>query len=204
MALQAPLHLQRRFLPHERHLVDPPMARDTANAFLDVDAVIKVDKVRQVVDACPHDWSIAAKTRTYGFEHRARCPDLGMTGHTGLGRGQTGEGGLFDGRVTVPAVDTKATDVMFMAKGNGLRPDDACLRHVGRARDCRHEPQQRKQHKDSAKDTQPGNRVGTRMEYLRHEQTYASRLCAKPVHQTLSSIYCIRHHCQVFIVLRTY
>jgi len=142
MAFQAPLHLQRRFLPHERHVVDPPMAGDTANAFLYVDAVIKVDKVWQVVDSRPHDRSIAAKARTYGFEHRARCPDLGMTGHTGFGRGQTGKGGLFDGRVTVTAVDAKAANMMFMAKRDGLCPDHACLRQVGGARDRRHEPQQ--------------------------------------------------------------
>lgn len=190
MALQAPLHLQRRFLPHKRHVVDPPMAGDTANALLDVDAVIKVDKVRQVVDARPHDRSIAAEAGAYGFEHRTRCPDLGMTGHTGLGRGQTGEGGLFDGGVTVSAVDAKATDVMFMAKRDRLRPHHACLRQVGRARDRRHEPQQREQHKNSAKDTQPRNRVGTRMEYLRHEQAYASRLL--PNRSTKP--------CQVFIV----
>ena len=53
MAVHAPLHLQRLHLPHQRHLVDAPVAGFAAHPLLHVDAVVEVDEVRQVVDADP-------------------------------------------------------------------------------------------------------------------------------------------------------
>src|SRR3546814_4044648 len=55
MTGQAPLHFQRAGAPGQRHLVDTTMARRTADALVDVDAVIKIDKVRKIVNALPRE-----------------------------------------------------------------------------------------------------------------------------------------------------
>ena len=44
MAIQAPLHVQRFRLAGERHLIDPAMTRDAADALVHVNAVIEVDE----------------------------------------------------------------------------------------------------------------------------------------------------------------
>ena len=46
MASDAPLHIKRIFLHHERHLIDTPVTTYTTHAFTYVNAMIKVDKVR--------------------------------------------------------------------------------------------------------------------------------------------------------------
>src|SRR5438477_2335220 len=50
VAVQAPFHQQRRHLVGKRHLVDTAMTRRTADAFVNVNAVIEIDKTRQVID----------------------------------------------------------------------------------------------------------------------------------------------------------
>src|SRR5437763_15514101 len=49
MAVDAPFHLQRLLLPHQRHAVDLSVTGGAADAFMNVDAVIEVDKVGQIV-----------------------------------------------------------------------------------------------------------------------------------------------------------
>src|SRR5207245_7518762 len=58
---RSPLHLERLRLPHERHAIHGPVARRAADAFVDVNAVIEVDEVRQIVDARPQDRLAGAK-----------------------------------------------------------------------------------------------------------------------------------------------
>src|SRR5438045_587934 len=53
MAVDAPLHLERVLLHHERHLIDAPMAGLAAHPLLHVDAVVEIDEVGQVVHANP-------------------------------------------------------------------------------------------------------------------------------------------------------
>ncbi len=53
MASQAPFHLQRCLLVHERHLVDGAVAGIAADAFGDVNAVIEKDEIRKLVYARP-------------------------------------------------------------------------------------------------------------------------------------------------------
>ena len=53
VAVEAPFHLQRLLLPHQRHPVDPAVARRAADALVHVDAVVEVDEVGQIVDARP-------------------------------------------------------------------------------------------------------------------------------------------------------
>src|SRR5262249_17975228 len=53
MTFEAPLHLQRRYLIRQRHQVDSPVTGGATNAFVDVNAVIEIDEVRQIVHSSP-------------------------------------------------------------------------------------------------------------------------------------------------------
>ena len=120
MTLQTPLHLQRRCLIEDRHLVDSSVTRRTTNALLHVNAVIEIRVIRQVVDSNPLDRFAGAKTRAHWFEIRTVGPDLFVAVHARRGRRQARGRRRFDGSVTVAAIDTVVTDVMFMTELNGL------------------------------------------------------------------------------------
>jgi hypothetical protein len=53
MAFQAPLHLQRLFLPHQWHPIDLTVARRAPDALMNVNAVVEVDEVGQIMDTRP-------------------------------------------------------------------------------------------------------------------------------------------------------
>lgn len=46
MTFQAPFHVERVFLPRERHLVHAPMTSGTADPFADMNAVIEENEIR--------------------------------------------------------------------------------------------------------------------------------------------------------------
>src|SRR5262249_3505914 len=50
VALQAPAHKERLLLVRKRHAVDAPVTFDAADALVDVDAVVEIDKFGQVMD----------------------------------------------------------------------------------------------------------------------------------------------------------
>src|SRR6187431_2211115 len=91
MAVQAPAHAERLVLVNLFHLVDPAVTTHAADAAGHVGAVVEVGVVREVVDLHPLD----GFARLVAFADRrklgTRRPDLAMTIHAGLGRG--------DGRV---------------------------------------------------------------------------------------------------------
>src|ERR1035441_175260 len=53
MALQAPFHKEIVLGQHQRHLVNSPVTCGTADAFVNMNAVIEVDKIGQVVNPGP-------------------------------------------------------------------------------------------------------------------------------------------------------
>src|SRR5262249_47920445 len=55
MTFEAPLHLQRRYLIRQRHQVDSSVTGRATYAFVDVNAVIEIDEVRQIVHSSPVD-----------------------------------------------------------------------------------------------------------------------------------------------------
>lgn len=65
MALETPIHMQRVDPPGERHLIDPAMTGVTTDALVYVNAMIEIDKSRQVVNARPLDGLTRAKTLPY-------------------------------------------------------------------------------------------------------------------------------------------
>lgn len=133
MALQTPLHLKRRHLISERHLVNAAVTGRASHALVHMNAVVEVDELRQIMNARPPERLARTKARAHGFEHGAVRPDLRMTVHAG-GRGrQSCEGVGFYGRVTIAAINAVVRDVMLMAEGHGLLARNARFRDVRRA-----------------------------------------------------------------------
>src|SRR5688572_9397068 len=61
VTVEAPLHLQRVLLQHQRHLIDPAMARFATHPLLHVDAVVEVNEIRQVVNPNPAQRLVVAE-----------------------------------------------------------------------------------------------------------------------------------------------
>src|SRR5438309_10022308 len=120
MTLQTPLHLQRRRLVGDGHLIDPTVTGRTAHAFLHMNAVIEISEVRQIVHAYPLQRLAAAKTRAHRLEIRTISPDLLVTVHACAGRRHAGGSRCLNRGVTVAAIDAVIADVMFVAELNWL------------------------------------------------------------------------------------
>src|SRR5205814_1453025 len=93
VAVQAPLHVKRRRLPGQRHLIDAAMAGGAADAFLHVNTVIEVDEVRKVVDAVPTQRFARAQAFANRLEHATLHPNLVMTVHANARRWDSRERG---------------------------------------------------------------------------------------------------------------
>ena len=92
MTIQTPLHLQRVRSPYQRHHVHIAMTCLTRHAFLHMNAMIEVDKIREVMNANPLKRHSRRKTCSHRLEHRAGVPDLRVAGHTGISGWNAGEG----------------------------------------------------------------------------------------------------------------
>src|SRR5678815_4776353 len=53
MTVEAPIHIERILAPHERHPIHSTVAGRTPDPFVHVNAVVEIDKSRQIVHACP-------------------------------------------------------------------------------------------------------------------------------------------------------
>ena len=168
VTVEAPLHLQRVLLQHQRHLVDPPVARLASHALLHVDAVVEVDEVRQVVhpnpaqridrrgssrgpvrESAPSPRSASGSScRSWSAEFR-RTPTFPPTyGSTGSRCRRRRRGGV--------AELNRLLDELFGA------------RHIGRpAKDDEETDQPAGQEKD-ADNTDPREGIGAATKYLRH------------------------------------
>ena len=76
MAFEAPLHVERLVLPGQRHAIDTPMASGTANSFLNVNAVIEINEIREVMHTIPLQRCLDREAFADGREHRRICPKL--------------------------------------------------------------------------------------------------------------------------------
>ena len=91
MALDTPLHRHGLGLERQLHLLDLTVTCRTSNAFIEMDAVVEIDKIRQVVDAAPFERFPGPPTGAHRLQHRAGVPDLGVAIHTGRGWGNIGK-----------------------------------------------------------------------------------------------------------------
>lgn len=120
MTVKTPLHLQRRSLVSDGHLIDATMASGAANALIHMDAVVEIRIVGEIVNPNPLDRLPAAKAGTDRFQIGALGPNLLVAVHAGFCRGHTRRGGSFYRCVAVSAVDTVVPGVVFMAELNRL------------------------------------------------------------------------------------
>src|SRR5215470_555832 len=124
MALQTPLHLQGLCLPHQRHAVHAAMTGDAANALVQVNTVVEVDKIWQIMHARPDQRLPSAKTLPHWGKEGTLSPDMGVTVHTGFSGGDPGKSAHFHGGVTIAAVNTQSAHMMLVAKLDWLLAHD--------------------------------------------------------------------------------
>ena len=144
------------------------MAALAADAFVHVDAVVEIDKIRQVVHPHPLQRFSRAIALPHRLQHGRARPYLPVAVHAGLGRRDAGKIGILDGGVAVAAVNAHAAHVVLMAEGRVLHPRLVLPGHVLRALQLGQHRAQRHQHKKQTQDRHPRQRIGTAMKKLRH------------------------------------
>ena len=87
MAAKAPVHVERVHFVHQGHLVHLAVASGTSHALVDVNAVVEIDKVGEIMYACPGDRLAARPAIANGLGDVDVIPDLRVARHAGLGRG---------------------------------------------------------------------------------------------------------------------
>ena len=168
MAFEAPFHIQRMGLPHQGHLVNLAVARLTADALVDVDAVVEINEVWQVVHPVPTNGLIVAEAGPHGFEDRRFGPDLRVTGHAGLGGGDASKGTYFDRGMAIAAVYAHAGNVVLMAEVDGLVNRHVDLIDKVDAVDIEQDSQNTGHDEEDGEDAGLRSPVGAAREYLSH------------------------------------
>ena len=74
VAIDAPVHGQRRALPGQFHLTDRAVTGRAADAFGDVDRMVEVNVIGQLVDALPVDRLVLGKARANRRQHSGIGP----------------------------------------------------------------------------------------------------------------------------------
>jgi len=133
MAFNAPLHIKRIYFVRQRHPVYSAVTSRAANAFVHMDAVVKVDEIRQIVDACPFERLTSAEAGTDRLQNLRIRPNLRMAAHARLGWRNAGEAGGLYRRMTVSAVNAIVGYMVLVAERNVLVSGDphACDQGTG-------------------------------------------------------------------------
>src|ERR1041385_938323 len=165
---EAPLHLQRFLLVHQRHRVDGAVAGIAADALGDVNAVIEINEVGGRVDPRPLQRLAAAIAGAHRFEQLGIGPDLRVAVHAGLGGRNAGKARSLDRSVAITAVDAQSGDVVLMAEGDGLRLAHSGESDIRRSLDRIADPDQSCDYEDSAENRGASERIRAAMKDLRH------------------------------------
>jgi len=120
MATQAPVHVESIDFIGQRHFIDLPVAGGTADALIQVDAVIKVNVIGKIMDARPLNRLARCPAIPNGLRYGSIRPDLRMAAHTGLGGRYTRISRVLHGCVAVAAINTVVLDMVLVAKRDGL------------------------------------------------------------------------------------
>src|SRR5882762_195361 len=168
MTLETPFHLQRIRLRHHGHLIDPPMAGRTTDAFVNVNRVIEVGKVRQVVNPDPFQRLTRLQTRAYGLQIRTVRPNLFVAVHADGRRRNAGRCRSLNRRVAIAAIDTVIANVMLMTKLDWLLALDPLAGVPSRPGDLCRDPEAREQNEDGAINRGPRQIVRAMTENLWH------------------------------------
>jgi hypothetical protein len=120
VTVDAPVHVESVDPVHQRHFIHLAMAGRATDALVDVNAVIEINEVGKVVDACPLNWFSACPAISNGLRQRSARPDLRVARHAGFRRWETRERRVFDAGMTVPAVNAVVFHMMFVTEKDGL------------------------------------------------------------------------------------
>jgi hypothetical protein len=168
VAVQAPRHRERLGLPGERHFVHTAVATGAADALVNVNTMIEIDKVRQVVNPGPLNGFAGSVTLPHGLQRRRHCPHFRMAIHACLSGRYTGEFRCLHRVMAIPAVNSKASGVMFMTERHGLLAGDVLAGFVRRSHDHRSRPYRECGCGCGGEENKPENRVRTRVEVTWH------------------------------------
>jgi hypothetical protein len=168
VALDAPLHQQGRRLEYERHLIDLAVTRGAAHSFVDMNAVIEIDEIRQPVNLHPLDGLVGAIALPHGLEVISVVEEHRVAVHAGLCGGDTRDGRGFYARVTVSAVDAIVADVVFVAELHRLLARDILIRGIGRASDPQHSRECEPSQKYSGEHTESRDEIRAAVKNLGH------------------------------------
>ncbi|EEF25552.1 conserved hypothetical protein, partial [Ricinus communis] len=120
MTIETPLHVERRYAPIQRHLIDAPVTLDAGDAFVDVNAVIEIHEVRQIMQALPRDGFARAQALVQRRKHGRIGEQLRMAGEADLRRRHAGAAFRFHSDVAVATIDAVIEHMMFVAERQGL------------------------------------------------------------------------------------
>jgi general stress protein 26 len=81
------------------------VTRAAADSFVDVDAVIEINKAGKVIDALPAEGLIGSIAFANWFEHGAADPDLRVAIHADFRWWDACERRMFHTGVAIPAID---------------------------------------------------------------------------------------------------
>jgi hypothetical protein len=142
----------------------------TADPFVDMNAVIEIDEIRQIVYACPINRGVVAETGTHRLQSGASDPNLRMTVHTSLGGRNVRKAGGFHGGMAVTTINPKTADVMCVAERHRLLPGLCGSSRIVRAAQLGEGPTQEGENEHGAEDGDPRERVCTTTKQLRHNK----------------------------------
>ena len=131
VALETPLHIQRRSLEHQRHLVYRPVAGRAAHTLIHVNAVVEVNIIRQTVYLYPVNRLFAAITLANWLQISHIVEQHRMAIHAGLGRRNPRIRRGFHTGMAKTAVNTVISHVMFVAELNWLASGHALVGYIG-------------------------------------------------------------------------
>jgi len=144
------------------------VARRAADAFIDVNAVVEIDKVGKPVDFHPLNRLVCAETLANGFEVRSVGIQDGMAIHAGFRGGDARDGGSLNRGVTIAAIEPVVSNVMLMAELHGLRARNVLVRGIRRPRQPQYADEPQANQKNSREQAESGNKICASMKNLGH------------------------------------
>ena len=152
------------------------MATLTAHPFVDMNAVIEIDEIRQIVYARPINRGVVAETGTHRLQSGASDPNLRMTVHTSLGGRNVREAGGFHGGMALTTINPKTAYVMRVAERHRLLPGLCGSSRIVRPAQLGEGPTQEAQNEHGAEDGDSRERICTTTKQLRHNKNNAAIL----------------------------
>ena len=168
VTIQAPAHIQRLLLPGHRHLIPPPVTTRATNSLVHMNAMIKVNVIRQVIDSRPAKRSAILHAVPHRLQNRRILPNLRMTSHACVGGRHASEGRFLDGRVAIPAVNPQSRHMMLVAEGHRLCERFLFACPIIRTSKRINHPASTEENQNAAHDRGIGDRICAAFEKLGH------------------------------------